>query len=67
MRLPIPFGENVMLMLQFAPAPTKLPQVFVWVKSPLAAPVTVMLLMFKAPLPVLLSTTDLTPLLVPIR
>ena len=45
-RAPVADGVNVTLMAQFAPPPTLAPQVFVWVKSPLLVPVTVMPVMF---------------------
>ena len=56
-RLPAEEGVNVTLIVQLAPAATLDPQVFVWLKSPALVPVTEMLVMFKAPLPVLVRVT----------
>src|SRR5437879_13178084 len=53
-RFPPAAGVNVMLMVQLAPAATLLPQVLVWVKSPLAA----MPVIFNAALPVFVRVTD---------
>jgi hypothetical protein len=50
-------GWNVMLMVQFAPAATELPQVFVWLKSDGFVPATEMLLMVSVAVPVLVKVT----------
>src|SRR5579863_8949111 len=64
-RAPVAVGVNVTLIVQFPLfAATELPQLFVWAKSPLFAPVTPMLVMFSAAFPVLVSVTDWGPLLV---
>jgi hypothetical protein len=52
-RVPIAVGVNVTLIWQFALAATLVPQLLVWAKSPLTA----MLLMFNAALPVLERVT----------
>ena len=54
-RLPIAAGLKVMLIAQFAPAATLDPQVFVCEKSPLFAPVMVMLAMFRVAIPLFVS------------
>ena len=41
-RVPAAVGLKVTLTIQFAPAATLAPQVFVWEKSPLLAPVIAM-------------------------
>jgi hypothetical protein len=51
--VPVVVGLNVTLMVQLALAATLEPQVLIWEKSPL----TVMLVMLRATLPVLLSVT----------
>src|SRR5207302_5400425 len=51
--VPVAVGVNVTLIVQFAPAPTEVPQVFVCPKSPLGA----MLVMPSVALPVFLSVT----------
>jgi len=53
LKLPIPVGLKVAVIVQDAPAATLAPHVFVWGK--VAEPVIVMLLMLSAVLPVLLS------------
>jgi hypothetical protein len=63
--VPVAVGVNVTLMLQFAPAATLVPQLFDWLKSPLLAPVTAMLLIVKVALPVFVSVTLCALLLVP--
>jgi hypothetical protein len=50
---PVVVGVKVTLMSQLAPAPTEVPHVFVWAKSPLG----VMLVMAKAEDPLLVSVT----------
>ncbi len=50
-RAPSAVGLNVTVIVQLAPAATLAPQVFAWLKSPL----TPMLVMFNAAVPVLLS------------
>jgi hypothetical protein len=51
-RAPAAVGLNVMLILQLEPAATLPPQVFVWLKSPLFAPITAMLVMVRVSVPV---------------
>jgi len=64
-RAPAAVGVNVTLMVQFPLfAATELPQLFVCAKSPLFAPVTPMLVILRAALPVLVSATDCDPLVV---
>ena len=53
LKLPIPVGLKVAVIVQDPPAATLVPQVFVWEK--VVEPVIVMLLMPSAVLPVLLS------------
>src|SRR5271165_7023282 len=64
-RLPAAVGVNVTEMLQFPPTETLAPQVLVCAKSPGLVPVTAMLLIDRAPVPVLLSVTDWAVLVVP--
>lgn len=59
-RLPVALGWKVMLMVQFAPAARLLPQLFVWAKSP----VTVMLLMASAAVPLLVRVAICATLVV---
>src|SRR5579863_4918975 len=62
-RAPVAVGLNVTLIEQVPLfAATELPQVFVCAKSPLFAPVTAMLVIPSAALPVLVSVTDSDPL-----
>jgi len=56
--VPVTAGVNVTLMLQFAPAATLVPQLFVSPKSLGFVPVMVMLLTLSAAFPVLVSVTD---------
>jgi hypothetical protein len=56
-RPPAAVGVKVAEMLQLPPAATLDPQVFVWPKSPLLAPVTAMLMMLSAAVPGLLKVT----------
>jgi len=57
-RIPVAVGVNVTLIVQFPLfAATELPQLFVCAKSPLFAPVTPMLVILRAALPVLVSVT----------
>lgn len=49
--LPATPGVKVTLMAQVEPAPTLAPQLFVWEKSALLAPITLMLVTFRAMLP----------------
>src|SRR5271169_4401017 len=58
LRAPAAVGVNVTEMLQFPPAATLTPHVLVCPKSPALVPVTAMLVMVKAPVPVLFSVTD---------
>lgn len=55
-RLPMAVGVKVTLIVQLAPAPTELPQVLVWEKSPLLVPVTLTLVMLRLALPLLVRT-----------
>jgi len=55
---PINEGASVTLIVQLPPPATELPQVLVWEKSPLFAPVTEMLVMAKLTLPVLVRVMD---------
>jgi hypothetical protein len=64
-RLPSAVGVNVTLIVQFPPAATEEPQLFVWEKSPESAPVTARLVMFKAALPILLTEIVCAVLVVP--
>ena len=48
LRVPVAVGAKVTLIVQFAPAATLLPQLFVCPKSPLLVPVMVMLVMLNA-------------------
>ena len=54
-RAPLAAGVNVTLIVQFAPAPTELPQVLVWAKSLAFVPVRARLEIVSAALPVLVS------------
>ena len=56
--LPKAVGVNFTETLQFAPAATLVPQVLVCAKSPALVPVTAMLVMVRAPVPVLVRVTD---------
>lgn len=56
-RLLMAVGWNVMLIVQFAPTATELPQVFVWLKSDGLVPVMEILLMLSVALPVLVNVT----------
>ena len=53
-RLPLAEGVNVTLIVQLLPTATELPHVLVCAKSLALVPVRARLVMFKAPLPVLL-------------
>src|ERR1035437_7343913 len=64
LRLPAAVGVNVTEMLQLPPAATLAPQVLVCAKSPAFVPVTPMLVIVRAPDPVLLSVTDWAVLVV---
>ena len=68
LRLPVAEGENVTLIVQFAPAANVLGlsgQEFVWAKSPALIPLTAILLIVSAAVPLLVSVTDLAALVVP--
>ena len=52
-RVPLAVGVKVTLIVQLAPAATLDPQLLVWAKSPALVPVSAMLVMLKAALPVL--------------
>ena len=56
-RFPVAVGLKVTLIVQLAPAATLAPQVFVWEKSPLFVPATVMLAMFNESVPLFESVT----------
>jgi hypothetical protein len=58
-------GVKVTLRVQLDPAATLVPQVFVWLKSPLFVPVIVMLVMLSDAVPVLDKVTTWAALLVP--
>ena len=64
-RLPVAVGAKVTLMLQLPPATTELPQLLDSLKSPLFAPVTAMLVMVKAAVPVLVRVTGCAELVIP--
>jgi hypothetical protein len=64
-RLPVAVGLKVTLMEQFAPAATLAPHVFVCEKSPLFVPVMAMLEIVNVAVPVLVSVTICTALLMP--
>jgi hypothetical protein len=57
-RVPLAAGLNVTLTEQLALAASELPQVLVWVKLLALAPVSVMLVMLIAELPVLFRVMD---------
>lgn len=63
--VPDAVGLKVTLIAQVAPAATEPPQVLLWAKSPLLVPVTAMLLMLSAALPVLDSVIAWAALVVP--
>lgn len=68
LRDPVAEGVKVTLIVQFAPAVSVLGlmgQVFDWAKSSAFVPVTVMLVMINAAVPLLVSVTDLAALVVP--
>ena len=65
-RVPSTAGVNLTLMLQFAPAASELPQVWVCAKSLALVPLIAMLLMVKIAVPVFLSVTGLAALVVQI-
>ena len=50
-RVPVVVGRKVTLIVHLAPAASELPQLLVWAKSPLSAPVMAMLLIESAALP----------------
>lgn len=58
-------GLKVTLIVQFFPAATLVPQVFVWVKSPEFVPVMVTLVMLRVAVPVLVRVVVRGVLLVP--
>jgi hypothetical protein len=64
-RLPAAVGVNVTEMLQFPPAATLAPHVLVCAKSPAFVPVTAMLVIDRAPDPVLFSVTAWAVLVAP--
>ena len=64
-REPVAEGVKVTLIVQLAPAATLVPQVFVCAKSPLLVPVTAMLVMLSAAVPLFVSVTVCAALVVP--
>ncbi len=60
LRFPMVVGVKTRLMVQLAPAATEVPQLLLWLKSPLAA----MLVTERGAVPLLLSVTDWAALLV---
>jgi hypothetical protein len=64
-RAPTAFGLNLTLMVQLAPPARLVPQVWLRVKSLLLAPVRLMPVMLRAPLPLLVKVTTLAALVVP--
>jgi hypothetical protein len=64
-RAPVAVAVKVTLRVQLDPAVTLVPQVFVWLKSPLFVPVIIMLVMLSDPVPVLDKVTTWAALLVP--
>jgi hypothetical protein len=64
LRAPVAVGLNVTLMVQLAAAATLVPQVLVWLKSPLFVPVMAMLVMLSAAVPVFERVTACAVLLV---
>lgn len=64
-RVPVTVGENTTLILQLPPAASEVPQVFVWPKSPLFAPVTAIDVKLKVELPILVTVTGCGALVVP--
>jgi hypothetical protein len=52
-RVPVPEGSKVTLIVQLALAATAAPQLLVWEKSPALVPEITMLATFKTALPVL--------------
>jgi hypothetical protein len=64
-RAPVAAGVKVTLRVQLDPAATLVPQVFVWLKSPLFVPVIVMLVMLSDAVPVLDKVTTWAVLVVP--
>jgi len=65
-RVPGAVGVNVTLIVQFTPAPTLLPQLLVWAKSPEFVPVKATFDMFRVALPVFESVTVCGGLVVPV-
>ncbi len=64
-RPPLAVGVKATLIVQFAPAVTTVPQVFVCAKSAAPAPVTPRLAIFSGALPVFVRATVWGPLVVP--
>ncbi len=58
LRIPVTVGVKVTRTLQLPEATTLAPQVFVWAKSVLFAPLMEMLVMLRVALPVLVRVTD---------
>lgn len=54
-RAPVAVGVNVTLIVQFPPAATEVPQLFVCPKSPGLAPLNAILAIVRAALPVLFN------------
>jgi hypothetical protein len=61
---PVAVGVNVTLMVQLAAAAKLAPQLFVWAKSPLLLPVTVMLVRVNVAVPLFLRVIALAALVV---
>src|SRR5208337_3851045 len=66
LRDPVADGVNVTLIVQLAPAPTLVPQLFVWAKSPEFVPLRAMLDMLREALPVFESITLCAALVEPV-
>lgn len=66
LREPAAEGVNVTIMVQLPPAPTPLPQLFVWAKSPAFAPLSAILDIFREVLPVFVRVTLCAALVVPV-
>ena len=64
-RVPLALGVKETLIVQFPPAETLLPQVLVWLKSPLFVPVKPMLLIVRAELRLFVKVTICGELVVP--
>jgi hypothetical protein len=65
LRAPVAVGAKVTLMVQFPPAATVAPQVPVWAKSPVLAPVIAILAMLRVAPPLLVSVITWAAVLLP--